>query len=63
MFGLGTQELLLVLLILLVLFGGTQLPRLARSLGASIGEFRRGLRGQRDTPAAPADDTHDDPTS
>jgi sec-independent protein translocase protein TatA len=37
-------ELLIVLAVLLVLFGGSRLPSLARSLGSAKGEFERGLR-------------------
>jgi sec-independent protein translocase protein TatA len=33
MFGLGSQELLVILIIVLVLFGANRLPQLARSLG------------------------------
>jgi TatA/E family protein of Tat protein translocase len=45
MFGLGWGELLIILFIVLVLFGARKLPGLANSLGASVGEFKKGLRG------------------
>ena len=37
-------ELLVVLAVVALLFGGSRLPHLARSLGAARGEFERGLR-------------------
>lgn len=40
--GLGMQELMLVLVILLLLFGSTKLPQLAKGLGQSIKEFKKG---------------------
>jgi len=43
MFGLGTQELLIILVIVLVLFGANRLPDLARSLGSSMKEFKKGM--------------------
>ena len=43
MFGLGTQELMIILVIALVLFGGSKLPELARSLGKSMNEFKKGI--------------------
>jgi sec-independent protein translocase protein TatA len=43
-FGFSGQELVLVLLILLVLFGGSKLPGLARGLGLSIKEFKKAAR-------------------
>ncbi len=43
MFGLGYQELLIILVIVLILFGANRLPELARSLGSSIKEFKKGV--------------------
>ena len=36
------QELLIILVIILVLFGASRLPELARSLGSSVKEFKKG---------------------
>ena len=36
MFGLGYQELLIILVIVLILFGANRLPELDRSLGSSV---------------------------
>ena len=51
MFGLGYQELLIILVIVLVLFGANRLPELAKSLGKSVKEFKKGVEE-----AAPAED-------
>jgi len=40
----GFQELLLILLIVIVLFGATKLPQLGRGIGEGIKNFRRGLK-------------------
>lgn len=40
----GTQELVIILVIVLVIFGGRKLPDLARSMGDAIGEFRRSTK-------------------
>ena len=45
MFGLGYGEILIFGLIVLVLFGGSRIPTLARSLGKSITEFKKGVAG------------------
>jgi len=41
MMGIGYQELLIVLLIILVLFGAKKLPELAKGLGSALREFRK----------------------
>lgn len=54
MFGLGYQELLIILVIVLILFGANRLPELARSLGSSVKEFKKGVNEPKaeDTTAA-----------
>ena len=43
--SIGAPELLIVLVVVLVLFGGAKLPGLARSLGEAGREFRKGVAG------------------
>ena len=45
----GIPELVIVLVILVVLFGAVKLPKLARSLGRSGNEFKRGLSDEPDS--------------
>jgi sec-independent protein translocase protein TatA len=54
MFGLGYQELLIILVIVLILFGANRLPELARSLGSSVKEFKKGVNEVKDDTAAAA---------
>ena len=59
MFGLGYQELLLILVIVLILFGAQRLPDLARSLGSSVKEFKKGVTELKDE-ASPTEKKDDD---
>jgi len=49
---LGTPQLLLILAIALLLFGGKKLPELSRSLGESMKEIRKGISDNNDHPVA-----------
>lgn len=42
--NLGAPEIIIILVIVLLLFGSTQLPKLARSLGQAQKEFKSGLK-------------------
>jgi len=48
MFGIGATEMWIFLAIVLVLFGGSRIPSVARSLGKSITEFKKGVQGIED---------------
>ena len=50
MFGLGSQEILVILLILFILFGAKRIPELARSLGQGMKEFRNTIKESTDGP-------------
>ena len=54
-FVLGGPELGILLVIVLVLFGGSQLPKLARNLGKAQKEFKDGLDESKDGDS-PSDD-------
>lgn len=53
LFGLGAPELIVILVILLVLFGGAKLPGLAKGLGQSIKEFKKSAKDEPE-PEKPA---------
>jgi sec-independent protein translocase protein TatA len=55
------QELLFVLLIVLVLFGGSKLPALARGLGQSVKEFKKASQ-EDDNKTKTAEDKKADPS-
>jgi sec-independent protein translocase protein TatA len=45
MFGIGLQELVIILVIALVIFGPTKLPQIGSGLGKAIRDFRKGVSG------------------
>jgi sec-independent protein translocase protein TatA len=58
--NLGPTELIIILVIVLVLFGSTRLPKLARSMGQASKEFKKGVNegdkdGEGDKPAKDKD--------
>lgn len=44
-FGIGIQELLIILLICLLLFGAAKLPEIGKALGNTIKEFKKSMKG------------------
>ncbi len=44
MFGLGTQELLIILVIAFFIFGGKKLPEIGAGLGKGLRSFKQGLK-------------------
>lgn len=53
MFGLGTTELIVILVLVLVLFGASKIPQLGRGLGEGIRNFKSGLKGGEGTDTPP----------
>jgi sec-independent protein translocase protein TatA len=44
MLGLSPGELIMIVAVILLLFGASKIPQLARSLGSGITEFKKGIR-------------------
>jgi sec-independent protein translocase protein TatA len=43
MFGLGTQELLIILVLVMIVFGAGKLPQVGKSLGQGLRNFKKGV--------------------
>jgi sec-independent protein translocase protein TatA len=57
MFGLGTQELLVILVIIVVLFGATKLPQIGSGIGQAIQNFKKSVREADEIDVTPDKET------
>lgn len=56
MFGLGTQELIIILVIVIVLFGATRLPQIGSGIGQAIKNFKKSVKEQDEIDVTPKKD-------
>jgi sec-independent protein translocase protein TatA len=56
MFGLGTPELMIILAICFIIFGGKRLPEIGAGLGKGITSFKKGLRSTEDISSLPQEE-------
>ena len=55
----GVDGIIVLVVVVVVLFGGTQIPKLARSLGSAQSQFKKGLEeGKSETTEAGSDKAH-----
>ena len=57
--GLGPWEIGLIILVVIILFGGKKLPELARGLGLGLREFKKATRVIKDEVKSATDDVDD----
>ena len=57
----GLPEILVVTLVVLLFFGPKRLPELAKNLGKSVRDFKKGLRGEEDTKLVNPEDDKNKP--
>jgi len=57
MFGLGTQELMIILVIIVILFGATRLPQIGSGIGQAIRNFKKGVKEQDEIDVTPDKET------
>jgi sec-independent protein translocase protein TatB len=60
MFGIGGQEIVIIGLLFLVIFGPSKLPQMARDLGRFVGEARRSIDEFKDELTAASDEDQDE---
>jgi sec-independent protein translocase protein TatA len=57
MFGLRGQELIIILMIILILFGSSKIPQMMKGLGQGLKEFKKGMK-EDDKPEAKQEETN-----
>ena len=60
MFGIGGQEIVIIGLLFLVIFGPSKLPQMARDLGRFVGEARRSIDEFKDELTAASEEDEED---
>lgn len=53
MFGLGTTELVVILIIVIVLFGASRLPQIGKGVGEAIRNFKKSVSGETEIDVTP----------
>ncbi len=61
MFGIGYQELLVIFLIILIFYGGTKIPEVARGLGKGLREFKKAKDGLEESMSEPEEAAKKEP--
>jgi len=46
--NIGATEILLIIFVLILLFGGKKIPELMKGLGQGVKQFKKGLKGEED---------------
>ena len=56
----GTKEILLILIVVLLLFGGKKIPELMRGMGKGVKSFKEGLDGVEEKPSETTSKTEEE---
>lgn len=57
LFALGTPEIILIALVVLLIFGGKKIPELMRGIGKGVNQFKKGMKDLDDEIKDGVDDT------